>query len=104
MSEMAGRTGDALRETVRDLVARQLPDAVGGDLSPDLPLREAGLSSLGMVATLVAIESEFGVSLPDDLITPETFHSLRTLATALAPVVEAQTGATGTARAEDAVS
>lgn len=103
MSDTAGRTGDALSETVRDLVARQLPDAVGIDLTPDLPLREAGLNSLGTVATLVAIENEFGLSLPDELITPETFHSVRTLAAALAFVVDADRDVTGMARGEDAV-
>ncbi|ARF53452.1 phosphopantetheine-binding protein [Streptomyces gilvosporeus] len=104
MSDRAGRTGDALRETVRDLVARQLPDAVGTDLTPDLPLREAGLNSLGTVATLVAIENEFGLSLPDELMTPETFHSIRTLAAALASVVDAGRDVTGAARGEDAVA
>lgn len=104
MSDRTGRTGDALSETVRDLVARQLPDTAGVDLTPDLPLRDAGLNSLGTVATLVAIESEFGLSLPDELITPETFHSVRTLAAALASVVDAERDATGKARAEDAVT
>ncbi|WP_432145498.1 phosphopantetheine-binding protein [Streptomyces sp. bgisy084] len=104
MSDRAGRTGDALSETVRELVARQLPDAAGAALTPDLPLRDAGLNSLGTVATLVAIESEFGLSLPDELITPETFHSIRTLTTALASVVDEEKDVTGDAGAEDAVT
>ncbi|GGU75265.1 hypothetical protein GCM10010211_46610 [Streptomyces albospinus] len=104
MSDTAGRTGDALSETVRDLVARQLPDAVGTDLTPELPLHDAGLNSLGTVATLVAIENEFGLSLPDELITPETFHSVRTLAAALASVMNGERDVTGMARADDAVA
>lgn len=104
MSETAGRTGDALSETIRALVARQLPDEGGRDLTPDLPLREAGLNSLGTVATLVAIESEFGLSLPDELVTPETFHSVRTLAAAVTSVRDAERHATGGTRAEDAVT
>ncbi|MEU5634082.1 phosphopantetheine-binding protein [Streptomyces rishiriensis] len=86
----AGRTGDTLSATVRDLVARQLPGAAGDGLSPDLPLRDAGLDSLRTVATLVAIEDEFGLQLPDELITPETFHSLRTLTAALASVTDTE--------------
>lgn len=104
MTETAGRTGDALGETIRDLVARQLPDEGGRELTPDLPLRDAGLNSLGTVATLVAIESEFGLSLPDELVTPETFHSVRTLTAAVASVVDAERDATGGARADDAAS
>ncbi|MEV6564949.1 phosphopantetheine-binding protein [Streptomyces kronopolitis] len=104
MSETAGPTGDALRETIRALVARQLPDEGGRELTPDLPLREAGLNSLGTVATLVAIEGEFGIGLPDELVTPETFHSVRTLTAAVAFVVDAERDTTGGAGAEDAVT
>jgi acyl carrier protein len=103
----SGRTGDTLSATVRDLVARQLPGATGAGLSPDLPLREAGLDSLRTVATLVAIEDEFGLQLPDELITPETFHSLRTLTAAVAsvagtkPVAGTEEGTTHDAGAAD---
>jgi acyl carrier protein len=106
----ADRTGDTLSATVRDLVARQLPGGAGDGLSPDLPLRDAGLDSLRTVATLVAIEDEFGLQLPDELITPETFHSLRTLTAALAsvagtePVAGTEEGTAHEAGAADAAA
>ncbi|MBB4688782.1 phosphopantetheine-binding protein [Amycolatopsis jiangsuensis] len=85
---LAGRTGDALVAALRELVLRQLP-ATEAELGPDSPLREAGLTSLRTVATLVAIEDALGRDLPPELITAETFGSLRTLAAAIEPVAAA---------------
>ncbi len=76
---------DSLVDTVRALVARQLPGAP--DLPIHAPLSEAGLDSLRMVATLVSIEDEFGIEMPGELITPETFHSVRQLASAVGTVL-----------------
>ncbi|UOX92976.1 phosphopantetheine-binding protein [Amycolatopsis sp. FBCC-B4732] len=85
---LAGRTGDALVAALRELVLRQLP-ATAADLGPDSPLGEAGLTSLRTVATLVAIEAGLGAELPPELITPDTFRSVRTLAAAIEPVAAA---------------
>jgi acyl carrier protein len=58
---------------------------------PDDDLRSAGLSSLDMVNLVLAVESEFEVSIPDADITPARFRSIATIATlvmALLPAYE----------------
>jgi acyl carrier protein len=58
---------------------------------PDDDLRSAGLSSLDMVNLVLAVESEFDVSIPDADITPARFRSIATIATlvtALLPAYE----------------
>jgi acyl carrier protein len=47
---------------------------------PDDDLRSAGLSSLDMVNLVLAVESEFDVSIPDADITPTRFRSIATIA------------------------
>ncbi|MGW5331448.1 phosphopantetheine-binding protein [Streptomyces bauhiniae] len=102
----AERTEDEVYASVRDLVTRQLPPDTG-PLTPDLPLREAGLTSLGTVATMVAIETEFGVTFPEELVTPATFHDLTSLTSAVAAMLAARKAAPDTpgtgAGADDAV-
>jgi acyl carrier protein len=43
-------------------------------------LSDLGLSSLKMVNLMLAIEMEFDVAIPPADITPETFHSVATIA------------------------
>ncbi|MET9498133.1 phosphopantetheine-binding protein [Streptomyces sp. NPDC006552] len=88
----AERTDDEVYASVRDLVTRQLPPDTG-PLTPTLPLHEAGLTSLGTIATMVAIETEFGVTFPEELITPDTFHNLTTLTRAVASMPAARKAA-----------
>jgi acyl carrier protein len=45
------------------------------ELAPDTPLRELGLDSMVAVALLLDLENEFGVTLPDSSLRPETFES-----------------------------
>ncbi|MEV7124671.1 phosphopantetheine-binding protein [Streptomyces sp. NPDC093260] len=102
----AERTDDEVYASVRDLVTRQLPPDAG-PLTPALPLHEAGLTSLGTVATMVAIEAEFGVTFPEELVNPATFHDLTSLTSAVASMLAARKAAAdapGTsAGADDAV-
>jgi acyl carrier protein len=58
---------------------------------PDDDLRSLGLSSLGMLNLVLAVESEFNVSIPDADITPTSFRSIATitaLVTTLLPAYE----------------
>ncbi|WP_424184728.1 phosphopantetheine-binding protein [Actinokineospora sp. G85] len=64
------------------LVERTLPDA-GPVSDPDAELDALGLTSLKLVELLVALESEFGVSLPEELVAPETFRTPATIAEAV---------------------
>jgi acyl carrier protein len=61
---------------------------------PDDDLRSAGLSSLDMVNLVLAVESEFDVSIPDADITPARFRSISSIAalvTTLLPAYEVTT-------------
>ncbi|MFG2049358.1 phosphopantetheine-binding protein [Micromonospora sp. NPDC048935] len=42
-------------------------------ITPDLSLPAQGLDSMGTVSLLLALEEEYEVSLPDDLLNVETF-------------------------------
>ncbi|HEX7307004.1 phosphopantetheine-binding protein [Lentzea sp.] len=72
----------SLTDAVREILARTLPDGAA-PADDDAPLRELGLSSLRMVRVVVALREELGTDLPDELLRPETFHSVRTLVSAV---------------------
>jgi acyl carrier protein len=55
--------------------------------SPGDDLRSAGLSSLDMVNLVLAVESEFGVSIPDADITPARFRSIANIATLVTALI-----------------
>jgi acyl carrier protein len=57
-------------EAVRDSLPR---DTVERRLRPDDRLVDLGLDSMGMVGLLMRLESDFGVSFPDDALNFETF-------------------------------
>ena len=50
-----------------------------GELTPDASLRALGLDSMASVALMVDLEDAFGVTLPDRLVTMETFANAGTL-------------------------
>lgn len=54
-------------------VAEHLPD--GADLTANSDLEAAGLDSLALVGLLVAVEDRYGVTIPDELLSRETFAS-----------------------------
>jgi acyl carrier protein len=56
---------------------------------PDDDLRSAGLSSLDMVNLVLAVESEFDVSIPDADITPARFRSITTIAALVTALLSA---------------
>ncbi|HUQ54071.1 phosphopantetheine-binding protein [Lentzea sp.] len=72
----------SLTGAVREILVRNLPDGTAL-VDDDVPLRELGLSSLRMVRVVVALREELGSELPDDLLRPETFHTVRSLVSAL---------------------
>jgi acyl carrier protein len=47
--------------------------------SDDETLTEVGITSVDMVALLLAFESEFGVEVPDHEIVADSFHSIATM-------------------------
>jgi acyl carrier protein len=56
-------------------------------LSDTDDLYAAGLSSLGTVRVMLAVEDALGIDMPGELITFDLFQSIDSLACALAPLV-----------------
>lgn len=70
------------------VLREQLPQLpADAPIDPDQQLADAGLNSLGVVRLLVRVEDEFGVSFPDDLITPEVFATPKALWSAVSGLV-----------------
>jgi len=57
--------------------------AAGRPLPIDARLSELGISSIKMVGLMLAIEAEFNLTIPQDQITPENFHSIASMETML---------------------
>lgn len=86
---------DSPTDRVAALINRMLSErSLRFPALPDDDLRSAGLSSLDMVNLVLAVESEFDVSIPDADITPARFRSITSIAalvTALLPAYEVTT-------------
>ena len=54
-------------------------NSISTDLHPDLPLVDAGLTSMDMVKLMLDVEAEFDFIIPQAEITPENFRSVKTL-------------------------
>jgi acyl carrier protein len=65
------------------IVRSHLTVPAGATLPPTDLLADHGLDSMGTVTLLVALEEEFAVTFPDDLLVPETFATAGSLWTAL---------------------
>ncbi len=89
---MLDRRTDSPTDRITALINRMLNErSLRFMVSPDDDLRSAGLSSLDMVNLVLAVESEFDVSIPDADITPARFRSIATIAalvTTLLPAYE----------------
>jgi acyl carrier protein len=91
-TEMLDRTNTPA-DRIAALINRMLSErSLRFPAFPDDDLRSLGLSSLDMVNLVLAVESEFDVSIPDADITPARFKSIATIAalvTALIPAYAA---------------
>jgi acyl carrier protein len=84
--------------TLAELVKRRLkylPKEVA--LDPNVLLKDYGLDSAAAIDLLLDLEDTFGVMMPDEYLTSETFATLNSLQSALLPLVPAA-GAIGVAR------
>jgi acyl carrier protein len=79
----------------QDTLLSHLPYAEGGDLAPDDDLAALGLDSMGVVQLLVDLEDRYGLDLPDDLMTEETFATVGSLWLTVADQVGAQEASRG---------
>ena len=73
-------THSTIRERLLHLVAQILgkPDAARS-LSAEARLSELGMSSIKMVNLMLAVETEFDLTIPQGDITPENFRSVATV-------------------------
>ena len=53
--------------------ARFLADGI--DIDPDLSLASLGVDSLDLIELVIQIEGKFGMEIPPDQVTPETFST-----------------------------
>jgi acyl carrier protein len=72
----------SLTERVAAVVRRLLNDrSIARSFTAQEDLRDVGLTSLDMVNLVLAVESEFGVGIPEAEITPANFRSVAAIET-----------------------
>ena len=67
---------DEVARVVRGILAERSINAV---VSLDSDLRDVGLTSLDMVALVLAVEAAFNLTLPETQITPANFRSISSI-------------------------
>jgi acyl carrier protein len=73
----------------RETLLAHLPYAVNEDLAATDDLAALGLNSMGLVRLLTDLEETFGLELPDELITEETFATAGSLWATVSELVPA---------------
>lgn len=75
---------DTLRERVRRVVesCAQIPGGLAS-LAPDASLYDAGMSSRASVTVMIALEAEFDLEFPDELLNRNVFESIASIAAAI---------------------
>ncbi|SFC88260.1 phosphopantetheine-binding protein [Streptomyces aidingensis] len=76
--------------TFRTTLLAHLPVASGDDFAPGDDLSALGLDSMGVVQLLTDLEETYGLELPDELITEETFETVGSLWEAVGPLIPAE--------------
>jgi acyl carrier protein len=64
---------DRTSAVVARLLARR---SIAVTLTPECDLKQIGLTSLDMVALMLAVECEYGLTIPQSAMTPENFQSI----------------------------
>jgi acyl carrier protein len=72
--------GELAYDEVAQLVRRILEErSIDATVAPESDLRDAGLTSLDMVALVLSVEAEFNLTIPEAHITPSNFRSISTI-------------------------
>ena len=80
MSDAASTAHPAIRERLLRLIGQILGRAdAASSLPAEARLSELGMSSIKMVNLMLAVESEFDLTIPQGDITPENFRSVATV-------------------------
>jgi acyl carrier protein len=67
------------RQRLIGMVRQILGSELAGALPVDHPLSDLGMNSLKMIDLMLGVESEFGIAIPQQDITPENFLSIATV-------------------------
>lgn len=70
---------EILDQQFLDLLRARLPLAGDGPITADSALRSLGVDSMRSIELLFAVEDAFGIVLPDDRLTDQTFETVGTL-------------------------
>jgi acyl carrier protein len=71
------RTDQIAADRVAKLVRRVMGNQpVARPIGPDDDLRACGLSSLGLVNLMLSVETEFGLQVPEQEMTPANFRTI----------------------------
>jgi acyl carrier protein len=82
MIAVLDRTNDAIADRVADLARRAIANQGSGKqpvtepVGNDDDLRACGLSSLGLVNLMLAVETAFDLKIPEREMTPANFRSI----------------------------
>jgi acyl carrier protein len=79
MKDSSAAVLPALRPRLQSLVGEILGTAAAAAVPADAALSELGMSSIKMVNLMLAVESEFSLSIPQQDITPQNFRSIASL-------------------------
>lgn len=74
-----------IAEMARDALNESAPSTAIG---LDEDLRSMGLTSMGMVKLMMAVEVAFNISVPDDDLHPDNFRSVRAIEALVARLAE----------------
>ncbi|REG57701.1 acyl carrier protein [Paraburkholderia sp. BL6669N2] len=94
-SENVEQLGDhIMKNALRRILSESARlDVPAQTLADDADLYAAGLSSLATVHLMLAIEDEFGIEIPDRLLTRRLFSSIDSMAAAITELQQAKAAA-----------
>ena len=84
----AGPAKDRLIRLIEEIRAK---NSITGPVAADDELARVGLTSIDMVALMLAIEAEFDVMIPASEITPANFRSISTIEVMIARIISRAT-------------
>jgi acyl carrier protein len=92
--DTTNKGGHFMKTALRRILSESARLDVSPDtLADDADLYAAGLSSLATVHLMLAIEDEFGIEIPDRMLTRRLFSSIDSLAAAVTELQQAQAAA-----------
>jgi acyl carrier protein len=68
-----------LNNRIAEMAREALNESASSAIGPDQDLRSMGLTSMGMVKLMMAVEVAFNISVPDDDLHPDNFRSVRAI-------------------------